>query len=88
MPSIHFGWNLLVGIALVTTARPVAVRVFGALVPAAMALSVIVTANHYILDIVAGAGVCLVSLAVARALARRSVTVVTSAPARARVRRD
>jgi hypothetical protein len=73
MPSIHFGWNLLVGFALVTTVRSLPVRVLSALVPAAMCLSVIVTANHYILDIVAGAAVCLASLALARALARPSV---------------
>jgi len=66
MPSIHFGWNLLVGIALATTPRSRPLRVFGALVPVAMALSVVVTANHYILDVVAGAAVCLGSLAAVR----------------------
>ena len=76
MPSIHFGWNLLVGIALATEARTAIARAFGALIPVAMVLSVVVTANHYILDIVAGGGVCLASLAAAKALDR-----VRSAPA-------
>jgi membrane-associated phospholipid phosphatase len=70
MPSIHFGWNLLVGVALLTEARSPVVRAFGALIPTAMALSVIVTANHYILDVVAGAGVCIASLAAAKTLDR------------------
>lgn len=55
MPSLHFGWNMLVGTAVATQSRIVALRIAGAAVPVAMSLSVIVTANHYILDIVAGA---------------------------------
>lgn len=65
MPSLHFGWNLLVGVTIwrVTTNR--LLRVAAVVMPAAMALAVVVTANHYVVDVVAGAVVALVGFAVA-----------------------
>lgn len=55
MPSLHFGWDLLVGVAIVTTSRRWLVRVVGVLLPVLMAIAVVATANHYIIDAVAGA---------------------------------
>ena len=66
MPSLHVGWDLLMGIALATYAAHRVLRVVGAVLPVAMVAAVVLTANHYILDAVAGAGLVLVSLAVAR----------------------
>ncbi len=71
MPSLHFGWNLLVGIVLVAAFASAAVRVFAVAMPLAMAFSVIATANHFVLDVVASIVVVAIGLAVALALERR-----------------
>ncbi len=65
MPSLHYGWNLLIGIAILRQAPLPAARVFGAAMPVAMLLAIIVTANHYIIDAVAGAALALFGLWVA-----------------------
>ncbi len=68
VPSLHFGWDLLIGIALVTNARWLAVRVFGVVVPVLMFAAILLTANHYIFDAMAGAAVALTGLAAAYAI--------------------
>ena len=65
MPSLHFGWNLLIGIALFGTARVWPLRLFGLLMPLAMFAAVIATANHFVLDPVAGAALALLGLLLA-----------------------
>jgi hypothetical protein len=62
MPSLHFGWNLLMGIAIVREARLRPFRLFGYAMPAMMFLGIVLTANHYILDGLAGGLLVLVSL--------------------------
>jgi hypothetical protein len=52
MPSMHFGWNLLVGLAMWMASRNVLVRAFAVLMPLAMFADIVLTANHYILDAV------------------------------------
>jgi hypothetical protein len=69
-PSLHFGWDLLVGLALVRHASWTVVRVFGVLAPIAMALAVVATANHFVLDVVGGGVVAVCGLLVARRLLR------------------
>jgi hypothetical protein len=64
-PSLHFGWDLLIGVALFTSARSIAARALGVGMPVAMAIAVVLTANHWIVDVVAGAVVALVGLAIA-----------------------
>ena len=54
MPSLHAGWDLLVGMAIVAAASSVWLRAIGFILPMLMALAVVFTANHYILDVVAG----------------------------------
>lgn len=54
LPSLHFGWNLLMGVAVVRQARWLWLKVLGVLMPCAMFASIILTGNHYILDGVAG----------------------------------
>lgn len=71
MPSLHAGWDLLVGISIVTAASSLWLRVVGFVMPALMALAVLVTANHYILDVVAGVVLVLVGHYVALRLERR-----------------
>jgi hypothetical protein len=65
-PSLHFGWNLLVGIALFRCAPLRAVRIAAALAPAAMGLAVVATANHFVIDVPAGAFVAVSGLLAAR----------------------
>jgi membrane-associated phospholipid phosphatase len=55
MPSLHVGWSLLVGITLAAVASNRLLRGLALALPAAMALAVVATANHFVLDVVAGA---------------------------------
>ena len=71
MPSLHAGWDLLVGMAIVTASASVALRLFGCLMPGLMAIAVVVTANHYVLDVVVGVCFVLVGHVAALALERR-----------------
>ena len=78
MPSLHAGWDLLVGIAIVTAASTAVVKAIGYAMPVLMTMSVVVTANHYILDVVAGIALVLVGHAAALALERRRRRVAAS----------
>ena len=80
MPSLHFGWNLLVGIVLFGTTRSLVVRAFSVLMPAAMAFAVVATANHWVIDVVAGAAVVLVGFLLARLAQTRAAMSQTPAP--------
>lgn len=71
MPSLHVGWDLLMGVALVTYARRRWMRVLGLMLPVTMLVSVVSTGNHYLVDAVAGAALVTVSLLVVRAVQRR-----------------
>jgi hypothetical protein len=70
VPSLHFGWNLLVGIVVWRVTRRPWLRALAVLMVVAMGLAVVVTANHYVLDVVAGAAVALTGLAGAMLLPR------------------
>lgn len=59
MPSLHAGWNLLAGIAIVRASRMPIVRALGVVGPIAMAFAVVSTGNHFVLDVVGGAIVAL-----------------------------
>jgi membrane-associated phospholipid phosphatase len=65
MPSLHFGWNLLLGIGIIWTVRHSLGVAFGVIMPAAMCLAVVVTGNHFILDVLAGTVVALIGLGLA-----------------------
>lgn len=71
MPSLHYGWDLLVGIAVVSAATTTWLRLVGLALPVAMMVAVVATANHFVLDVVAGAVLALVGHAVALRLERR-----------------
>lgn len=69
MPSMHFGWALAVGLGIALLARPLWLRVAGALHPVLMGLSIVATGNHYLLDAVASVVVlatCVAAVAWAR----------------------
>jgi len=54
VPSLHFGYALIVGVALVTISRHRVVRVIGALYPALMLLVIVATGNHFFVDAALG----------------------------------
>jgi hypothetical protein len=70
MPSIHCAFAVVTGAAL-QTGSP-AVRLFGLVYPPAVFGTVVATANHYVLDGIAGSAIALAALRVARATARAS----------------
>ncbi|KAF4470533.1 integral membrane [Fusarium albosuccineum] len=70
MPSLHFGYSLLVGVTIatipVTGLRPtswkrIAIALLGLSYPALILTAIVATANHFILDAVAGAMVCAIA---------------------------
>jgi membrane-associated phospholipid phosphatase len=54
MPSLHAGWNLLIGLAILAAARRTLAKAVGVILPMAMIATVVLTANHYLLDVVVG----------------------------------
>jgi hypothetical protein len=75
VPSLHFGWNLLMGIALAGLAGHWLFRLFGWLMPVAMLASIVLTANHYWFDGLAGGVIALLGLSIATRLAKRRAAV-------------
>lgn len=65
MPSLHVGWNLLMGIAIYRAAPARFWRVFAIVMPLAMYAATVLTANHFVLDGIVGSLVALAGLGVA-----------------------
>lgn len=65
VPSMHVGWVLLMGLSVWWWAGERRFALLGLTVPAFMAFAVIVTGNHYYVDVVTGALTALVGLALA-----------------------
>lgn len=65
VPSLHFGWNLLVGITIVRVAHSPILRLVGFASPIAMFFAIVLTGNHFIVDAIAGGLVALAGLSVA-----------------------
>jgi hypothetical protein len=86
-PSLHFGWNLLVGIALVRETRTRWLKALGVASPALVLFAVVVSGNHYVIDAVAGGVLAVASLMIAprleATLARARAAVAAPLPARA-----
>lgn len=55
MPSLHFGTSLLFAVCLARFSPHTIVRCLAPLWPAAMFVTVVATANHFVLDVVVGA---------------------------------
>lgn len=64
VPSFHFGWILLVGVALWAHGRWMPLRLAGVALPVAMLAAIVLTANHYFLDAAVGGALTLGALAV------------------------
>ncbi len=71
MPSLHLGWNLLVGLAVFQTTNVWYAKAIAVLMPLLMLAAILFTANHFILDGVAGVAVAVASLWLAGLLSRR-----------------
>jgi hypothetical protein len=71
MPSLHVGWALWCGIAIVTLAERRWVRVLGALYPLCTIFVVLGTANHYVLDAIGGVVALCIGILVERLLSGR-----------------
>lgn len=84
VPSLHFGWSLLLGVVVAWVSRKPWAYVFGVAWPVAMFFAVVMTGNHFILDTVAGAVVSFaglgISLAVARYLGWPKLSVPQASP--------
>jgi hypothetical protein len=68
VPSFHFGWALLIGIAMIEVSRNFWVRTFAVLFPTVMFFSIVLTANHFIFDAVVGGLVVLLAIVLAFAV--------------------
>jgi len=71
MPSLHFGWDFLLGIGIIWAFRRYPfIWPLGVALPVTQIFAIVVTANHYFLDAFAGMAVALLGLAIAAALQR------------------
>lgn len=71
VPSLHFGWSLLLGLVVARVGRHPIALIAGIAWPVAMFLSVIMTGNHFVLDAVAGGLVCFAGWGIALLIERR-----------------
>ena len=72
MPSLHAGWVLIAGVSVALNADRRGWRCVGLLLPVAMFLSIVATANHYVVDGLVGWLVAAVALGAARVIAQPS----------------
>jgi hypothetical protein len=73
VPSLHFGYALIVGIAVVRHARRLISRAVGAGYPVFVLFTIVATGNHLFVDAAAGGAVVAVGAAAAFALGPGSV---------------
>ena len=74
MPSLHFGWDMLLGGGIIWTFWRTPLRwlavLIGVALPVMQVASITVTANHFFLDAIAGGIICLAAIPVAWGLQR------------------
>jgi hypothetical protein len=70
VPSLHFGWAVILGGAMVLTMRNPLLQAFGFALPWLQMAAIVFTANHFIVDAFAGLIVALVGIALAAAAQR------------------
>jgi PAP2 superfamily len=71
VPSMHIGFSLIVGVAVVRLARRPLWRAAGALYPLFVLFVIVATGNHFFFDAAAGAAVAVIALATTTLGARR-----------------
>jgi hypothetical protein len=62
MPSFHAGWTLVAGIVLASTMRSRVAKALALLTGPLVALAVVATGNHYVLDVIVGCGIAVGAL--------------------------
>ena len=82
VPSLHFGYALIVGVALAQLASTRWLRRLGAAYPALMLLIIVGTGNHFFLDAAAGAVVVAVGWLVAARLRAPAADTALTPPVR------
>ena len=70
VPSLHFGWSVLIGVGVIRALQHPIAWAFGALLPLLMLIAIIATANHFVFDAAVGLAVCLAALGLAATLHR------------------
>ena len=70
MPSLHMAWALLVGITTIRIAKTWWLKLAGILLPLLMLVTIVATANHFILDAIVGATVAGLSYGLALLFAK------------------
>jgi uncharacterized membrane protein YoaK (UPF0700 family) len=70
MPSLHMCWALLIGIAIIRIAQSWWLKGVGILLPLLMFITIVATANHFILDAIVGAAVAGLSYAISLLFAK------------------
>jgi PAP2 superfamily len=70
VPSLHFGYALIVGVAIAVLAHRRWVKIAGALYPALMLVVIVGTGNHFFFDAAAGGVVVAAGWVIARVLVR------------------
>jgi hypothetical protein len=70
MPSVHCAWALWCACILVPRLRPIWAKVLAAVYPLLTVTAIVVTANHYVLDAVAGFAVLGIGYVAARIFTR------------------
>jgi membrane-associated phospholipid phosphatase len=61
LPSFHAGWVALAGLLLMMVSRRWPLRLMAGSIGVFMSVAVVVTANHYVIDVVAGVGLSLLA---------------------------
>ncbi len=78
VPSLHFGWAVVIGGSIIIATRNPFARAFGIVLPWAQMAAIVFTANHYILDAFAGLIVCLVGIVLAALMQRWAYPALAS----------
>jgi PAP2 superfamily protein len=71
VPSMHFGYAIVVGVTLARYGGRPLLRAFGVLYPALVLLVIVATGNHFLFDAAAGAVVAAIAAGVCAIAARR-----------------
>jgi hypothetical protein len=88
VPSLHFGWSVLIGVGLIRALQRPWGWALGAILPLIMLISIIATANHFVFDAVIGLVVCLTALSAALALSQWQIARARIRPAALSNRRE
>ena len=82
VPSLHYGWAVLVGGVMIWAGPNVWLKGLGVFMPIGQLSSIVFTANHYILDAMAGLVVAFMGLLIAMALQRWGYAAIRQAALR------